>query len=442
MSSPSVRCRDFEKQCLKVPLFIFIMGHLPDTIPSMLKILQQHPQWSHVVGICSRLQAQGHSAVLAGGCVRDALMGRLAKDMDVATSATPEQIEKIFEKVVMVGQSFGVCRIVDSSPDGQGQEPIEVATFREESDYKDGRRPEQVVFSTLQKDALRRDFTINAMFYDLQTQQVIDVVGGQKDLNNRILRTVGEPEERFQEDSLRLLRAARFAAQLDLTVEPKTLQAVQNRAAELSRVSRERWQDEINKAFQIQRPFLFFKNLQSMKLAEVLWSGWMWDQKALDSFFAGACEGRWGWAAMIFLQTNFSKKQATEKLSEFKLSNEKILFVKLCISAEDFLFSSDFDIKKWVQLMKEPQMSSVIDFWKRMSVALQRSDPSEKWALLLKRYCPSGVLPVPQINGDDLKAQGVKPGPAFGELMEKSYIEQIQNPSWSKEKIISIVLKK
>lgn len=403
--------------------------------------MQKHPQWNHVVDICSRLQAQGFEAVLAGGCVRDALRGELAQDLDIATSATPEQVEKIFEKVVMVGKSFGVCRIVNATSEGSDQEPIEVATFREESDYKDGRRPEQVMFSTMKKDALRRDFTINAMFYDLKTDQVLDFVGGQTDLSAKLLRTVGEPDERFQEDSLRLLRAARFAAQLSLSVEPKTLQAVQKRAHELRRVSRERWQDEINKAFRILNPSAFFKNLQAMGLLEILWLDWRWDQKELDVFFASPCESSWGWSALVFLQTGFSKKQALEKLSEFKLSNDKIHFIKVCLSSEDFLFSADFDIKKWIQLMKEPHISSVIDFWKRLSVALKRSDPSEKWSLLLQRYCPSGQLPRPLVTGDDLQVRGINPGPTLGNLLEKSFIDQIQNPSWQKEQIISNVLK-
>ena len=271
---------------------------------SMETLLAQHPQWKYVVQICQQLHNQGYEAVLAGGCVRDALLGKLAKDIDIATSATPEQIEKIFKRVIMVGKSFGVCRVVMADD----QDPIELATFREESDYKDGRHPEHVAYSDMKKDSARRDFTVNAMFYDLSQKHVLDYVGGQTDLQNKVLRTVGVPEERFAEDSLRLLRAARFAAQLEFKVEEQTLLAVQKSAGQLTRVSSERRQDEINKAFAIEKPFLFFKFLRQMNLQTVLFSTLDWNEEYLQRFFKNPCPPHWGWAALVYLPPlNFPK---------------------------------------------------------------------------------------------------------------------------------------
>lgn len=401
------------------------------------KILAKHSQWPQVVEICQSLQAQGHQAVVAGGCVRDALLGRTAKDLDVATSATPDQVEEIFERVITVGKSFGVCRVVLA----EGSEPIEVATFREEFDYKDGRRPERVVFSSLQEDAKRRDFTVNAMFYDLQKKQVIDVVEGQKDLKAKILRTVGRAEERFQEDSLRLLRAARFSAQLGFSVEAQTLEAIRLQAHQLSRVSRERWQDEINKAFSIDRPIEFFLNLRAMNLQEVLFPGWTWNDLAMKSFFQSACFQSWGWAALVFLQTAFSQEEALKKLTTFKLSNQLIRFIEISLKAEHSLASGVFDTQKFIQLMREKEIDTVIDFLDRILIALEKPTIKPLWMQYMSKYAPLGSLPKPLVSGEDLLKQGLKPGSEFGEKLERIYIQQIENSQLSKEQLLKQIVR-
>lgn len=401
------------------------------------KILEKHIQWPQVVEICQRLQARGYEAVLAGGCVRDALLGRVAKDLDVATNATPEQVEAIFERVISVGKSFGVCRVVLV----EGAEPIEVATFREEFDYKDGRRPERVVFSSMHEDAKRRDFTINAMFYDLQKKQVIDVVGGQEDLKNRILRTVGKPEERFQEDSLRLLRAARFAAQLGFSVEPQTLEALRMNASQLSRVSRERWQDEINKVFSIDRPIDFFVNLRLMNLQEILFPSWAWEESSLKSFFQSSCFHSWGWAALVFLQTTFSQEQALKHLAAFKLSNQLIRFIEISIMASRILDAKAIETKIFIQLKKEKEIESVIDFLQRLKLAGGQSSMKSLWLQYAKKYSPQGGLPLPLVSGEDLLKMGLKPGAQFGEILERLYIRQIENPMLTKEQLLKAVSK-
>ncbi len=193
--------------------------------------------------IVARLQTAGFVAFWVGGCVRDFLLGREPGDYDIATSALPEQVEKLFPHTVAVGRKFGVMVVVEDS------HQFQVATFRAEADYRDGRHPEQVTFADAQADAARRDFTVNGLFYDPVTEKLHDWVGGEKDLRARIIRTIGSPEERFAEDHLRLLRTVRFAAQLGFEIEAGTFAALKANAAKIKTISAERVRDELVKLF-------------------------------------------------------------------------------------------------------------------------------------------------------------------------------------------------
>jgi putative nucleotidyltransferase with HDIG domain len=187
------------------------------------------------------LRRAGHEALLAGGCVRDYLLGREPKDHDVATSATPQQVLLLFPGALTVGAHFGVVIV------RRGDEQVEVATFRTDGSYKDGRRPESVTFSTAEEDARRRDFTVNGLFRDPVDDRIIDYVGGRADLDRKLLRAIGDPMRRFEEDRLRLLRAVRFATVLGFEIEPETWRAVKVSAHLLPTVSAERIRDEFVK---------------------------------------------------------------------------------------------------------------------------------------------------------------------------------------------------
>jgi len=201
------------------------------------------PSRATAVEIVHRLQTAGFSAFWVGGCVRDVLLGREPGDYDIATSARPEQVEKLFKRTVAVGRKFGVMVVVEHG------RPFQVATFRAEADYRDGRHPEQVTFGDAQADAQRRDFTVNGLFYDPVAEKLHDWVGGEKDLRAKIIRTIGSPGERFAEDHLRLLRAVRFAAQLGFEIEPQTFAAVRTLAPKIELISAERIRDELIKLF-------------------------------------------------------------------------------------------------------------------------------------------------------------------------------------------------
>jgi len=191
--------------------------------------------------LARRLQEAGFTAYFAGGCVRDELLGLTPKDYDIATNATPAQVEKMFPGAHLVGAHFGVVVVRD------GPDNFEIATFRTDGSYGDGRRPDKVQFSTPEQDAQRRDFTVNGMFLDPVSGAVIDYVGGQEDLRAGKLRAIGEAAARFREDHLRLLRAVRFATVLGYEIEPATWRAVVDHAESITRISTERVRDELMK---------------------------------------------------------------------------------------------------------------------------------------------------------------------------------------------------
>ncbi|HWH78690.1 MAG TPA: CCA tRNA nucleotidyltransferase [Candidatus Binatus sp.] len=193
------------------------------------------------IAIVHRLRRDGYEAYLAGGCVRDMLLHREAKDYDVATNARPEELQRIFTDTIPVGAQFGVILVM---LDGQ---PTEVASFRHDGRYLDGRHPSEVRFGTLEEDVQRRDFTINGMVYDPIADRVIDLVEGEKDIARRIIRAIGDPRQRFEEDRLRMLRAVRFAASLNFTMEPSTFAAIAPLAPTLTQISWERIGDEITR---------------------------------------------------------------------------------------------------------------------------------------------------------------------------------------------------
>src|SRR3954469_23233625 len=194
--------------------------------------------------VLRRLREAGHVAYFAGGCVRDLLLGLEPKDWDVATDAPPQRVRELFSKTEAVGAAFGVILV------RHGKSVVEVATFRSEGNYLDGRRPSEVRFTTAEEDARRRDFTINGLFLDPlaggpPAEQVIDYVGGREDLRRGVLRAIGDPERRFAEDYLRLLRAVRFAARLGFPIPPATAAAVRRHAPRLAQIAPERVGDEL-----------------------------------------------------------------------------------------------------------------------------------------------------------------------------------------------------
>src|ERR1700678_2718167 len=208
------------------------------------------------ISIVQTLRQHGFQAYLAGGCVRDLLLQRAPADFDVATSARPEQVVEIFPDTYAVGAQFGMVLVplpdrdslVEDTEVVSKKHAIEVATFRSDHGYSDGRHPDEVRFSqTPQEDAVRRDFTINGMMLDPASGEVLDFVGGRRDLEGKLIRAIGDPGKRFGEDKLRMLRAVRFAARFVYEIKAETLSAIERHAEEIELVSRERVRDELTK---------------------------------------------------------------------------------------------------------------------------------------------------------------------------------------------------
>ena len=193
--------------------------------------------------VAARLREQGHIAYFAGGCVRDMVRGLTPKDYDVVTDAPPEAVQAIFPRTYAVGAQFGVIIVLEASFQ------FEVATFRSDDAYIDGRHPSAVHFSSPEKDAKRRDFTINGMFYDPVAEKVIDLVGGKADIAAKLVRAIGDPAKRFAEDRLRMLRAVRFATVLDYQIDKATWDALVTSAPSINQISAERIRDELGRIF-------------------------------------------------------------------------------------------------------------------------------------------------------------------------------------------------
>lgn len=214
--------------------------------------------------IVEQLQNKGYEAYWAGGCVRDMLLSIKPKDFDIVTNATPDELENLFDKTIPVGKQFGVIRAIVN------EHHFEIATFRSDAGYSDGRRPDAVTFTSAEEDARRRDFTINAMFYDPIADKIIDYVGGQKDLDAKLIRFIGDPHERIQEDHLRILRAIRFKNQFQFQYHPETYAAIKRHAPLIANIAPERIQDELNKMIMSPHPRKAFEEMEDTGVLQLL----------------------------------------------------------------------------------------------------------------------------------------------------------------------------
>lgn len=410
--------------------------------------------------VVERLRAAGHTALWAGGCVRDLLMGNEPSDYDVATSATPEQVRELFghRRTLPVGISFGVVIVLGKH--GPVQQ-VEVATFRTDAAYSDGRHPDAVVFSTPQEDAQRRDFTINGLFFDPITEAVIDYVGGQADLQRRCLRAIGCADDRIGEDKLRMLRAVRFAARFGFEIEAATRAAIARHAAEVACVSGERLWAEISKTLATPRAAWAVEEWFELGLLQhilpELHAHWPVQREAANQLLErltttepaqpevqlaasttnGITQADWldRLCALLWNATHESHntgenamRAAVESVVQslkqrLKQSNEVSDTIRCCLPAQSVL--DDAQQKPWSQL--QPLLTgpfarrAVRLFAARGSLAeAQRASEMRATIAWLDRKLS---LPIAQLNpdplllGDDLIAIGLKPSSRFRELL-------------------------
>ncbi len=399
------------------------------------KIFQKNPHWNQVYSILEKCQKAGYQTVLVGGAVRDALLGLSPKDFDIASSALPHQLLKLFPYAHAVGQSFGVIWI--PFKDGKG---VEIATFRKEGLYQDGRHPSSVEFCTLEQDVQRRDFTVNALYYDTQTHQVIDEVQGLKDLKNKIIRTVGDSDQRFEEDHLRILRAIRFAVTFDFSMEEKTFDAVKKWTPQLKKISQERILDELNKTFihgKFKTTIYYF---EKMKLLEILFRNF----SVYDHLFWNISDSsnkplNFWWSLLLapigLKDSQLLKSMMKDSLIRFSNHQYREVF-------EFFVFFSDMTQKKVRQGKKLRWLAHNQASWylelARHIISDQKETLSD-WKKLQKNYqslLQNEKLPKPWVGGHDLIQKGITKGPHFSEILEKLYDDQLEGLVSSKKELL------
>lgn len=401
------------------------------------------------VAVVRALRRDGHIAYFAGGCVRDELLGLVPKDYDVATDAHPDLVRETFghRRTQAVGAAFGVILVK------QGRSQIEVATFRTDLEYQDGRRPSAVLFTNAQEDALRRDFTINGLFRDPlvtdpEDDGIIDHVGGKGDLKDRILRAIGKPDERFAEDYLRMLRAVRFASRFDLTIETRTQEAIERFAPRLAQIAPERVAEELRKMLVPPTRGRAWELLWDSGLLGVILRAF--DETIgerpvrtpiLDAVAAIEAPIPFGLAlAALAVETRHAagvpvrvslepaevKKMRAALRRTLRISNEEADAFAGTLDLWGLLQDRQARVAQLKRFLAGPQSASA----RRMLEAL-RFDPTLRPRIdwLAGQFAAledQDVAPPPFVTGDDLVALGLVPGPPFKRILDDVYDAQLE----------------
>lgn len=402
-----------------------------------------------------------------GGSVRDLLLKKKPKDFDIATDARPAAVAKLFSKTVGVGAKFGVMLVVEKGI------PFEVATFRADLEYKDGRRPEGVRFTEAREDAVRRDFTVNGLFYDPVEKKVLDWVDGRKDLKRRVIRAIGDPRKRFEEDKLRMLRAVRFASTLGFKIETKTLAAVKRRAAAIGEVSAERVREELVKMFTGPRPGLALELLdRTGLLKEVLpevarmkgvrqpkqfhpeGDVFKHTKMLLDQLECAPVTLAFG--ALLhdvgkpptFKRSDrirfnghdrVGAKMAEAILTRLRFSNEEKRDIVACVEGhmrfKDVKQMRESTLKKFMQ---RPTFETELE-QHRIDCNASHGDLSN-WRFLrrkLKSLSREQIRPKPLLNGRDLLDLGLPEGPAIGKILRDLEEQQLEGRLTTREQALA-----
>ncbi len=379
------------------------------------------------VNVVQQLRAAGFQALWAGGCVRDVLMGNDPHDYDVATSATPQQVRDVFgfKRTLMVGASFGVVIVKGAT---RLQEQVEVATFRTDASYSDGRRPDAVTFSTPEKDAERRDFTINGMFLDPITDEVIDYVGGREDLRSGVIRAIGDPHARLAEDKLRMLRAVRFAARFGFDLDPATEQAVTAHAADVALVSGERIAVELRKTLETDRAVWAVEKLQQTGLLRVIAPqvSEAWDQiGVLVCKLLGDCaDANWlvRASALIWPLASVGRDAdaiASEWKQRLRLANDEADALAFSVSVQPLLAAASTTPWSIIQpQLIKPHIRTALGLLRARAGEDPTLAAESLWIEERLRWSKEQLDPAPLLDGASLLKLGLKPSPMFREVLQ------------------------
>jgi poly(A) polymerase len=400
-----------------------------------------------------RIREKGYQAFLVGGCVRDLLLGREPADFDVATDADPNAVLSLFPQSLAVGAQFGVILVME------GDAKVEVATFRSDVGYSDGRHPDRVVYAlTPQEDVQRRDFTINGLLMEPESGEILDYVGGQSDLKAGVIRAIGEASRRFEEDKLRMMRAVRFAARFGYSIEGQTFAAIREHAASIRQVSAERIRDELTKLLTEGAARSGFELLDGAGLLqEVLpevsrmrgveqppqyhpeGDVWIHTRLMLEQLSAG-CSPTLGWGVLLhdvgkpptFRSAGETRdrirfdghvetgtQMAAEICARLRFSNEDTGQVEALVANhlrfKDALQMRPSTLKRFVRLLR---FEEHLELHRLDCLSSHRNLDAYEFVLrFLAQTPPSEVRPERLITGEDLKKMGLLPGPAFATIL-------------------------
>jgi poly(A) polymerase len=424
------------------------------------------------VDVVKRLRGSGHQALWAGGCVRDELLGLVPKDYDIATDATPDQVQRLFRRTIAVGAAFGVVEVLGRRP-----LKVQVATFRSDVSYSDGRHPDHVVFSSPREDAERRDFTINGMFFDPIENQVIDYVGGRADLQTRVLRAIGDPAARFTEDKLRMLRAVRIATGFDLSIDPTTLDAVRRMAPEIGVVSAERIAEELRRLLtyrQRSRGMQLFEEsgLCAVILPEVtamkgvpqglpsaptgdLWTHVLAVLELLEptaSFplaFATLLHdvgkprtiARTAERYTFYHHEHVGRRMANAICLRLKLANEERECIEWLVEKHQYLADvKQMRTAKLKQVLAHPEIRLLLALHRADALASGRDVAHVEYCeRLLSEWTQDDLNPPPLVTGHDLTRHGLEPGPRFKSLLDAVREAQLDGTIKSAQQALALV---
>ena len=422
--------------------------------------------------LARRLREQGHTAYFAGGCVRDLLRGQVPKDIDIATDARPETVQKIFSRTYAVGAHFGVIVVLEN--DFQ----FEVATFRSDGAYLDGRHPVEVHFANAEEDAARRDFTINGMFFDPEKDVVIDFVGGRVDLEKKLIRAIGDPAKRFAEDRLRMLRAVRFATVLEFEIEPATWDAVVAQAASINEISAERIREELVRIFLSPQRARGWDLLDASGLMRII-------LPELEAMKGCKQPPQFHPEGDVFKHTRIMLELLPGEVSlplvfsvlfhdigkpptstvddegRIRFNGHDRVGAEMTEAIMERLRFSRAEIDATVEAVRQhmvvkdvPNMrvAKLKRFMARPTfedeLELHRVDCASSHAMLenyeflqqkKEEFASEPIIPPPLVRGDDLIALGLKPGPRFGEILEAVETRQLEGTLKDREEALEWV---
>src|SRR6266446_1178290 len=422
--------------------------------------------------IVAQLRGRGHIAYFAGGCVRDIVCGKTPKDIDIATDAGPELVQEIFPRTYAVGAHFGVIVVVENGFQ------FEVATFRSDDAYVDGRRPSAVRFSSPEEDAKRRDFTINGMFYDPATEEVIDFVSGRADLDAKLVRAIGDPAERFREDRLRMLRAVRFATVLDYKIDNQTWDALAANAHAITEISAERIREELVRIFISPNRVRGWDLLEKSGLMRAI-------IPEMEAMKGCAQPEQFHPEGDVFQHTRLMLQLLPAKVSaplvsavllhdiakprtanvdptgRIRFNAHDRIGAEMSEAIMERLRFSRAEIDATVEMVRQHMVFKDVP---RMRVAklkrfmarptfeeeleLHRVDCASSHGMLdnyeflvrkREKFATEPIIPPPLVHGEDLIALGLKPGPKFGEILEAVETRQLEGALKTREEALDWV---